>query len=85
VDASRRLSGPDVEEIIPFIPVTLREGDVYDVGSTFSVDVTDPAQAGFWGAHDLAQSNRADVAFVVAKYDFPPPAYTPNFVAVLCT
>jgi hypothetical protein len=81
------LSGTDaltqeVVRIVLALPVTLRQGDVYDVGATFGVDVADPAQAGFWGAHDLAQSNKADVAFVVAKYDFPPPTYRPNFVAV---
>lgn len=75
----------EVVTIVLALPVTLRQGDVYNVGSTFSVDVTDPAQVGFWGAHDLAQSNQADIAFVVAKYDFPPPKYTPNFIAVSST
>jgi hypothetical protein len=74
-----------VVTIVLALPVTLRQGDVYDVGSTFSVDVTDPAQAGFWGAHDLAQPNKADIAFIVATYDFPPAKYTPNFTAASST
>jgi hypothetical protein len=64
------------------LPVALRQGDQYTVGSTFSIDVGSPAQTGFWGAHDLAQSNKADVAFVVSTYSFPPPVNTPNFTAV---
>jgi hypothetical protein len=81
------LSGTDAvtQEIVRLVlalPVTLHQGDVYDVGATFNVDVTSPAEPGFWGAHDLAQSNKADVAFVVATYNFPPPTYTPNFTAV---
>jgi hypothetical protein len=72
----------EVVTVVLALPVALRQGDEYTVGSTFSVDPGSPTQAGFWGAHDLAQSNQADVAFVVAKYDFPPPTYTPNFRAV---
>ncbi|HUR00070.1 MAG TPA: hypothetical protein VM166_11495 [Gemmatimonadaceae bacterium] len=84
------LSGTDAitqENVILVLalPVALRQGDVYSVGSTFSVDVTSPARDGSWGAHDLAQSNKADVAFVVATYSFPPPVYTPNFRAVSST
>ena len=68
--------------VVLALPVALRQGDVYQVGSTFSIDVTTPDQAGFWGAHDLAQSGKADVAFVVSTYSFPPAVYTPNFTAV---
>jgi hypothetical protein len=71
----------EVVTIVLALPVTLREGDVYDIGSTFSVDPGSTSEAGFWGAHDLAQSTKADVAFVVSKYDFPP-VYTPHFRAV---
>jgi hypothetical protein len=67
------------------LPVSLRQGDAYTVASTFSVDVGSPSQTGFWGAHDLAQPNKADVAFVVSTYSFPPPVYTPNFTAVSST
>jgi hypothetical protein len=82
-------SGTDAitQEIVTLVlalPVALREGDVYSVGSTFNVEVG-AGQTGFWGAHDLAQSNQADVAFVVAKYDFPPPTYTTNFRAASST
>jgi hypothetical protein len=65
------------------LPVSLRQGDVYSVGSTFSIDVGSPAQAGFWGAHDLAQPTKADVAFVVSTYSSP--GYTPTFTAVAST
>lgn len=67
------------------LPVSLSQGDEYSIGATFSVDVGSPAQAGFWGAHDLAQSTKADVAFVVSTYTFPPPVFTPNFTAVSST
>jgi hypothetical protein len=75
----------EVVFLVLALPVALRQGDQYSVGSTFSVDVTSPAQAGFWGSHDLAQPNTADVAFVVATYSFPPAVYTPNFRAVSST
>jgi hypothetical protein len=67
--------------IVLALPVSLRQGDEYPVGGTFGIDVNSPAQPGFWGAHDLAQANGADVAFVVSTYSFPPPVYTPNFSA----
>jgi hypothetical protein len=72
----------EVVTLVLALPVALRQGDVYDVGSTFSVEVGSSAETRDWGAHDLAQSNRADVAFVVATYSFPPPVHTPNFRAV---
>jgi hypothetical protein len=75
----------EVVTIVLALPVTLREGDQYAVGSTFSVEVGSTAETRLWGAHDLAQSNQADVAFVVATYSFPPPVYTPNFRAVSST
>jgi hypothetical protein len=79
-------SGTDAitQEIVTFtvaLPVALQEGTDYTVGSTFNIEVgsTDPAM---WGAHDLQQSNKADAAFVIATYSFPPPVYTPTFRAV---
>ena len=75
----------EVVWLVLALPVALRQGDEYSIGATFSIDVTDPAQAGFWGAHDLAQSNQADVAFIVSTYTFPPAAFTPNFTAVSST
>jgi hypothetical protein len=54
------------------VPVTLRNGDVYTVGRTFSTDPNvgdDPAL----GAYDLAQSNHAEVAFSVSNSNFPNP------------
>jgi hypothetical protein len=81
------LSGTDAttQEIVTIVlalPVALRQGDVYSIGSTFSVEVGSATEARLWGAHDLAQSTKADVAFVVATYSFPPPVYTANFRAV---
>lgn len=81
------LQGTDAvtQEIVTLVlalPVSLREGDTYTVGSTFTVDAGSPTETRLFGAHDLAQSNSADVAFVVSTYSFPPPVYTPNFRAV---
>jgi hypothetical protein len=75
----------EIVTVVLALPVALREGDQYLVASTFNVEVGSSGQIGFWGAHDLAQPNQADVAFVVAKYDFPPPTYTTNFRAVSST
>ncbi len=75
----------EVVTIVLALPVSLRQGDEYAVGATFSVDVGSIAETQLWGAHDLAQSNMADVAFVVSRYSFPPPVYTPNFRAVTST
>ena len=75
----------EVVTIVLALPVALREGDQYTVGSAFSVEVGSNAETRLWGAHDLAQSNQADVAFVVSTYSFPPPVHTPNFRAVSST
>ena len=80
------LAGTDAETqevvtVVLALPVALRQGDTYPVGSTFNIDVGTPGEAGFWGAHDLQQSGKADVAFVIATYSFPPAAYTPTFTA----
>ena len=84
------LSGTDAitQEIVTIVlalPVSLREGDEYPVGATFSVEVGSTAETRLWGAHDLVESNKADVAFVVSTYSFPPPVYTPNFRAATST
>jgi hypothetical protein len=84
------LSGTDAvtQEIVTLVlalPVALRQGDEYSIGSTFSVEVGSITESKLWGAHDLAESNKADVAFVVATYSFPPPVYTANFRAVTST
>jgi hypothetical protein len=71
--------------IVLALPVRLRQGDNYTVGSTFSVDVGSITDTRLWGAHDLVDSNKADVAFVAVTYTFPPPVYTPNFRAVSST
>jgi len=84
------LSGTDAitQEIVTIVlalPVSLRAGDVYPVGATFSVEVGSATETRLWGAHDLVEPNKADVAFVVATYSFPPPVHTPNFRAVAST
>jgi hypothetical protein len=75
----------EVVTLVLALPVTLREGDQYSVGGTFSVDVGAASEAGFWGAHNLVDPNKADVAFVVSTYSFPPPVSTPTFTAVTST
>jgi hypothetical protein len=80
------LSGTDAvtQEVVTLVlalPVALREGDDYAVGGTFNVELADPGETGFWGAHDLTQPGKADVAFAIATYTFPPVAYTTNFRA----
>jgi hypothetical protein len=72
----------EIVTIVLALPVSLRQGDEYPVGATFSVEVGSATETRLFGAHDLQQSNRADVAFVVATYTFPPPVQTPNFRAV---
>lgn len=71
----------DVVVISLALPVSLRPGDEYTIGSTFNVEAALNQDIRSWGAHDLVQSNRADVGFTTAVYDFPPPTYTPNFRA----
>jgi len=75
----------EVVTLVLALPVVLRDGDDYAIGSTFSVDPGTPAEEGFWGAHDLQDPNKADVAFVISTYSFPPPVFTPNFRAVTTT
>ena len=75
----------EVVWLVLALPVSLRQGDNYSVGATFSVEVGSIAESKLWGAHDLADPTKADVAFVVSTYSFPPPVYTPNFRAVSST
>ena len=63
------------------LPVSLQQGDEYPAGATFTVDLNAPDPQ-MWGARDLQTSNKADVAFAIATYTFPPPAYSVNFRAV---
>jgi len=71
----------DVVVISLALPVSLRPGDEYTVGTTFMVEAALNQDIRSWGAHDLLQSNKADIGFTTAVYDFPPPTYTPNFRA----
>jgi hypothetical protein len=64
------------------LPVSLRRGDEYSLGATFSVDpgfVTDPRT---WGAYDLKQSNQAEASFTISRYTFPPAEFTVDYRAV---
>jgi hypothetical protein len=67
------------------LPVSLRSGDEYAVGSTFTIEVGLDSDPRSWGPHDLKQSNQAEAAFTIAKYSFPPPTFTVNFRAVTST
>ena len=83
-------SGPDpvTDETVALtlaLPVSLREGDQYPVGATFTIDVTLDGDPRSYGPYDLKQSNQAEAAFTVAKYTFPPPTFTVNFRAVTST
>lgn len=57
------------------LPVSLRRGDEYAVGATFTVDAGMSSDPRLWGPRDLQQSNQAEAAFTVATYSFPPPQY----------
>jgi hypothetical protein len=63
------------------LPVSLRRGDEYPVGGTFTVEAGPSSDPRRWGPYDLQQSNRAEVAFTVAAYTFPPAQYTTTFRA----
>jgi hypothetical protein len=66
------------------LPVTLRSGDQYPVGATFS---TDPGvnDARLIGQYDLQQPNQAEAAFTISTYTFPPGVYNATFRATTST
>jgi hypothetical protein len=83
------LSGNDpvTDELVTLalaVPVSLRRGEEYSVGGTFTFEAggSDPR---LFGPYDLRQSNQAEVGFIIAKYSFPPPSYTTSFQAVTTT
>ena len=53
------------------LPVSLRVGDVYPVGRTFTNDPGAANESAAYGPYDLAQSNQAEVAFTESTYTFP--------------
>ena len=67
------------------LPVSLRRGDEYQVGGTFTVEPGLMSDPRLWGAYDLQQPDRAELAFTVATYSFPPPQHTVNFRAATST
>lgn len=75
----------EVVLLVLALPVSLRRGEEYQVGSTFTVDAgfgTDPRA---WGPHDLQQPDRAETAFTTAAYVFPPGRYDTTFRAATST
>ena len=83
-------SGPDpvTDEGIAVtvaLPVSLGDGDLYPVGSTFTIDPGLDSDPRSYGPHDLKQSNQAEAAFLISKYSFPPPTFAVNFRAVTST
>ena len=84
------LSGNDPvsDELVIFtlaLPVSLRKGDEYSVGATFTVEPGFTSDPRMWGPHDLQQSTQAEVAFTVATYTFPPGVFNTTFVAETST
>ena len=75
----------EVVTLVLGLPVSLRRGDEYPVGVTFAIEPGVSSDPRYWGPRDLQQSNRAEVAFVVSAYTFPPPLYTATFRAVTST
>ena len=80
------LSGSDLATnevliLVLALPASLRRGDEYPIGATFEIEAGEVRDPRAWGAHDLRQSDQAEVAFTMARYTFPPPAYTPTFRA----
>ena len=67
------------------LPMSLRVGDVYTVGATYSVQPGVENDPGVFGAYDLQQPNQAEASFTVATYTFPPGEYNANFRAVSTT
>jgi hypothetical protein len=63
------------------IPAELRRGARYPVGGVFGgANVgRDVRQA--WGTRSLRDADRAEVAFTIEAYTFPPPQHTATFVA----
>jgi hypothetical protein len=73
---------PATDEVVILavaVPVSLRQGEEYTVGSAFSVDASIDGDPRTFGAYDLQQPTRAEAAFTIAKYTFPPPLFTTNY------
>ena len=67
------------------LPMSLRLGDQYQVGATYSVEPGLENAPGVFGAYDLNQPNQAEASFTVATYTFPPGVYNATFRAVTST
>ena len=75
----------ELVSLVLVLPVALEEGDEYTLGSTFSIQPGVSADPRMWGAQELQQAGRAEAAFSIATYTFPPPLYTADFVAASST
>ena len=64
------------------LPMSLRQGDQYPVGATYTVEPGLENAPGVFGAYDLQQPNQAETSFTVATYTFPPGVYNATFRAV---
>ena len=64
------------------LPVSLRRGEEYPVGATFTVDAGIDPDPRSTGPYALRQPNRAEAALTIASYSFPPPQFTTRFRAV---
>jgi hypothetical protein len=79
---------PVSDELITFalaLPMALRDGDVYTVGATYTIEPGIENDPRLFGAYDLEQPNQAEVAFNISTYTFPPATYTTTYRAVTST
>jgi hypothetical protein len=64
------------------VPVSLRQGDQYRIGETFTIEPTVDGDPRATGPYDLQRSDQAGAAFSVSTYTFPPATFTIGFRAV---
>jgi hypothetical protein len=67
------------------LPMSLRIGDQYTVGATYTVQPGLDNAPGVFGAYDLQQPNQAEAAFTTSTYTFPPGVYNATFQAATTT
>jgi hypothetical protein len=79
---------PVTDEVVTValaLPMSLREGDQYAVGATYTIEPGVENDPGLFGAYDLQQPNQAEGSFTVSTYTFPPGRYDATFRAVSTT
>jgi hypothetical protein len=67
------------------LPVSIRQGNEYRVGDTFTIEPTVDGDPRAFGAYDLRQADQAEAAFSISTYTFPPAQFTIGFRAVTST